>query len=90
MVVSEVSRMIGSWKSKHPEAKIDGVLLSGGTAGFVGLAEYLGSKFGLPASVGDPWRSIIVPEALRPKVLDMGPAFSACLGLAIHGLEMKK
>jgi type IV pilus assembly protein PilM len=90
MIVSEGKRMIGIWGEKHPERAIERVILSGGTARFTGLPEYFNGHFGIPVSVADPWRTIVCPEALAPKIEEMGTAFSAAIGLALYGLEIRK
>lgn len=86
-IASEAGRMIDSWKSKDPERKIDGIILSGGTGRLTGLSQYLSKKFGIPATLSDPWRSIAYPENLRPKIDMIGASFSAAIGLALYGIS---
>ncbi|HWQ60084.1 MAG TPA: type IV pilus assembly protein PilM [Candidatus Fimivivens sp.] len=85
-IASEAGRMIDSWTAKNPERKIDGIVLSGGTGRLAGLTQYLSKKFGVPATLSDPWRSISCPENLRPKIDSIGASFSAAIGLALYGV----
>lgn len=90
-LVRETSRMIDSWRSKRPDATIDGVILSGGTGRMTGLDRYLSEKLGIAATVSDPWRFISFPPALQPKITSIGSSFSVAIGLALYGIvEMEK
>lgn len=82
----EASRMMQIFLNQHPEKRIDGIILSGGTAELAGLPSYYQSLLGLPVSVGDPWRHIAYDPKLTEAVKRMGPTFSVALGLALHGV----
>lgn len=90
MIVNEAGRMVESWKSKRPDARFDGVILSGGTARMVGISRYFSSRLGIPATLGDPWRSIVCPNGLQPAIDRMGSSFSVALGLALYGVSLGK
>lgn len=90
MMLSEGSRMIASWKAKWPDASINGVILSGGTAQMNGFAQYASSKLGVPALLGNPWRHITYPSALKPAIEEMSSSFSVAIGLALYGMKEKK
>ena len=90
MTLNEASRMIDSWKAKWPDARIDGVILSGGTAKFTGFSQYASSKLGVPAILGDPWRNVVCPSALQPMIEKLGSSFSVAVGLALYGMKGKK
>ncbi len=86
MIVSEATRMMESWKAKRPEARFDGIVLSGGTARMTGIPQYFSTRLGIPATLGDPWRSIVCPNALEPAIDRMGSSFGVALGLALYGV----
>lgn len=90
MTLNEADRMIDSWKTKWPDAHLDGVILSGGTARLTGFAQYASSKLGVPAILGDPWRNIVCPTTLQSMIEKLGPSFSVAIGLALYGMKDKK
>jgi len=92
-IVNEAGRMVESWKTTRPEGRIDGIVLSGGTARLTGLTEYLSKKLGLSVRLSDPWRTITYPPVLQPKMASSGISFSAAIGLALYAVaesEKKK
>jgi type IV pilus assembly protein PilM len=90
MIVNEAARMAESWKSKRPDVRFDGVVLSGGTARMTGISQYFSARLGIPATLGDPWKSVTCPKALQPAIDRMGSSFSVALGLALYGVSEKK
>lgn len=90
MTLNEADRMIDSWKAKWPDARLDGVILSGGTASFTGFAQYASSKLGVPTILADPWRHITCPPTLQPMIEKLGSSFSVAIGLALYGMKDKK
>ncbi len=87
MIASEVTRMRQSFQEKYPEGVIKGIVLSGGTAQMTGLVEYYTQIFGLPVSIGDPWKRISYDTGLAPEVQRLGTSFSVALGLALSGID---
>ena len=79
--------MLQSFQSKYPEDVCQGVILSGGTAQMTGLAEYYAQVFGLPVSIGDPWKRISYDATVAPEVAKLGTSFSVALGLALSGID---
>ena len=51
-----------------------------------GLVEYAVKKFGIEASLADPFRRVQYPVFLRPVLQDIGPSFAQSMGLAIREL----
>jgi type IV pilus assembly protein PilM len=86
-IFGEAERMLESYQDKHPEAKCQEVVLSGGSAALTGLAQYTEKKLGIPVRQGNPWERIRVPEAHRADVEALGTSFSVALGLALSGVE---
>lgn len=82
---SEASRVMSNYLERHPDARIDGIILSGGTAGFTGICDYYQQMLGVPVSIGNPWRQVAYDGKLEGAVQRMGPSFSVALGLALHG-----
>ncbi len=83
---SEASRVIQNYLTRHQNSRIDGIILSGGTAGFTGICTYYQNMLGVPVSVGNPWRQIGYDPKIQSAVDRMGPSFSVALGLALQGV----
>src|SRR6266850_4373785 len=64
MLVMEVQKTFDFFRETYPSETISRVLISGGTAHMLGLAERIQATFSYPTSVLDPFKSI----AVGPKV----------------------
>ncbi len=89
-VTGEAMRIIGAYQEKNKEARMDGIILSGGTAGLKGITDYFTRVMGIKTIVGNPWKRVIFNEKLASAVEKMGPSFSVALGLALRGVEEYK
>jgi type IV pilus assembly protein PilM len=89
-VASEAKRILAAYKTKNINARIDGVLLSGGTARMKGLEEYFANLLETKAMLGNPWRRIAVQDEAKSLTAQLGGSFSVVLGLALRGLEEYK
>ena len=87
MISNEAKRIIGAYKERNNEGRIDGVILSGGSSKLQGLDKYFNQKLGIQTIVGNPWRKVSYDERLNPFVEKMGVSFSIALGLAFLGIE---
>ena len=79
--------MLYSYKEKNPSARIDGVILSGGTSKMKGMEEYFSKALGMKVFLGNPWRRIVVGPDVQPYVDSLGASFSVAIGLALRGVE---
>jgi len=70
-------------------AKIEKIILTGGSCLLPGLAAYMSDSFKIRAYVGDPWSRTIYPEDLRPLLDKIGPRFAVALGLAMRSIAKK-
>lgn len=84
-ILSEMQRIIGMHQIRHPDRSIDGIILSGGTAGLTGLATYCNRLLNLPVTVGDPWEQVMYTSEVSGAVKRMGTSFAVALGLALQG-----
>lgn len=88
LIVGESKRIINTYKEKNADAKIDTILLSGGTAQMKGLDEYFSRCFGEKVVLADPWSRINIenPE-VKNLTKKFGGTFTVALGLALRGVE---
>ena len=53
-----------------------------------GLPEFFSSALNINVVVGDPWWRIAFPAELKPVLDQIGPRFSAAIGLAMREFEI--
>lgn len=70
-------------------AKIEKIILTGGSCLLPGLAAYMSDSFKIRAYVGDPWSRTIYSEDLRPLLDKIGPRFAVAIGLAMRNIAKK-
>jgi len=87
MIAREAERMLATCQAKHPDVKCKQIVLSGGTAQFIGLAKYYENLLKLPVVLGDPWKNVQYDPKLARKVNELGPAFSVAIGLALRHID---
>ena len=82
-LVLEVRNTIDFYRATAPVEKLSRVVVSGGACEAVGLVDLLGSEFGAPVDVFDPFRRVARPSrAIGADVA--GPAYAVAVGLAMR------
>lgn len=87
LIISEVRRVLGAFYKNDGGLKIDGVILSGGTAGLAGIDKYFSDALGTRAIIGNPLRRIEYDAVLEPKLNEIKSQLSVSIGLALKGAE---
>lgn len=87
LIVGESQRISNAFKVKNKDARIDGIILSGGTSGMKGIGEYFSHSIGAKVILGNPWRRVVVGDEMKPIIEKMGAGFSVAIGLALRGIE---
>ena len=86
--VQQLSRVLRFFHSSTHYNDIDQILLMGGGACTLGLADGLGSALGVPVAVADPFaRMSLAPGVNAAALAEDACALSKSLGLAMRGLE---
>ncbi|HBP01360.1 MAG TPA: hypothetical protein DD454_04095 [Candidatus Moranbacteria bacterium] len=83
----EARRIMIAYKEKNKNAKIDGIVLSGGSSGLAGIDKYFQRMLGVEVSKGNPWKDISYDTKLALSIEKIGSSFSVVLGLALRGME---
>lgn len=79
--VAEINRSIDYYRREYGEAKIDRLLLCGGTAAMSGLKEYIQTNLSIPTRVFDPFQETgIYPKDVKPED-QIGHRLVTALGL---------
>ncbi len=71
---------------RQGNAKIEKIVLAGGSAFLPNLPSYLSQLLGLPVIIGDPWDRIVYPMDLKPVLQEIGPRMAASIGLAMRDI----
>ncbi len=87
MIFSEVARILEVSSKNKGEHNLGAIILSGGTAGLIGLDAYFQSKFGVKTIIGNPFGRIDYDKKLEPKIEKIKSEFSVCVGLALKETE---
>ncbi len=85
-VVTEILYMIDFFRSQN-NGEIEKIILSGGSAMLLNLADYFSKRLNLKVIVGDPWSRIHYPDELRPVLSEVGPKLAVAIGLAMREIE---
>ena len=71
---------------RQGNAKIEKIVLAGGSAFLPNLPSYLAQLLNLPVIIGDPWDRIVYPMDLKPVLQEIGPRMAASIGLAMRDI----
>ncbi len=87
-LATELQRSIQHYQRQHRQEQISTIILSGGSAGVPGLAEFLAAEVGIPAKVADPFANIQFDpdEVSKAYLRDVGPTVSIAVGLALRDM----
>ncbi|MFA7209720.1 MAG: pilus assembly protein PilM [Parcubacteria group bacterium] len=87
LIVGEILRVMKAYYKTDSKAAVDGIILSGGTAGLPGLDEYFSKALGIKTIIGNPLGRIEYDKRLEPKARELGNQFSVAIGLALGGVD---
>lgn len=89
-IANESKRILSAYNLKNKDARIDGILLSGGTSKMKGLEEYFTHAIGENVTMGNPWRRVVAEGDTALLIKNLGLSFSVAVGLALRGMEEYK
>ncbi len=69
---------------------INKIIFIGGGANLQGLSETWSKQTGFASSIGNPWKGLAYPEALQPRVQQLGPTYAVAVGLAQRGIQVSR
>ena len=87
-LLNEIQRSLAYYESRFRRAKIDKVILSGGSSKLRNIKEYLNRELGLEVVEVNPWQNIVYDEkTFSPDYLSrVAPLLSVGCGLALREL----
>lgn len=87
LIAAEVKRVLESHYKTKQNSKVDGVILSGGTAGIAGIDKFFSESLQLKVIMGNPFARVEYDSKLEPKINETKSQLSVCVGLALKGFE---
>jgi type IV pilus assembly protein PilM len=87
MIIDETKRVLSAYYKNEGEQRVDGVILSGGTAGLLGIDKYFSDILKIKTIVGNPLGRIEYEKKLDAALSKITPQFSVSIGLALKGVE---
>ena len=85
-IVTEMEYMLDFFQSQN-KGSVEKIILSGGGALLLNLADYLSKRLNIQVIIGDPWNRIRYPEELKPVLGEVGPRLAVAIGLAMREIE---
>jgi len=82
-IVTEMQYMLDFFKTQN-NGEVEKIILSGGGALLLNLADYLSRRLNLKVIIGDPWSHINYPAELTPILKEVGPRLAVAVGLAMR------
>ncbi|EKD76381.1 MAG: hypothetical protein ACD_43C00133G0001 [uncultured bacterium] len=82
-VVNEIRYVLNLYHNQST-ARIEKIILSGGSAWLPNLPQYLSQLLNTKVIIGDPWARVIYPVELKPVLNEIGPRMSVAIGLAMR------
>jgi type IV pilus assembly protein PilM len=83
-LVSEVTKSNKFFLSRYKDAKIDKVVISGGSSQLPELPNYIANEVGLPVEIGNSWNNVHFNPAQQDQLLSVSNQFSVATGLALR------
>ena len=85
-IVVEMQYMLDFFRSQN-NGDVEKIVLSGGGAMLLNLADYFSKRLNIKVIIGDPWNRINYPAELRPVLSEVGPRLAVAIGLAMREIE---
>lgn len=79
--VTELTKSIKFFQTRYPSTPVGGIILSGYGSVVPGFGEYVGSKTGIAASVGNPWQKVRVSQTDQQQLAPIAAEFATVIGL---------
>lgn len=85
-IITEIQYMIDFFRSQAG-GEIEKIVLSGGGAMLLNLADYFSKRLNIKVIIGDPWNRVVCPAELKPVLSEIGPKLAVAIGLGMREIE---
>ncbi len=83
-LTSEIDKSIKFFISQNPEAKIEKIVLTGGTVALPELNTYLSTATGLPVEIANAWLKVGYPGNQQDQLMSLSTEYGVAAGLSIR------
>ncbi len=87
VIIGEIRKVLYNYYKSEDNSRLNGVILSGGTAGLKGIENYFSQALKIKTFVGNPLSRLSYDHRLDPILSKNKTKFSVALGLALKGAE---
>lgn len=87
VIVGEIKKVLYNYYKSEDNSRLNGVILSGGTAGLKGIENYFTNALKIKTFIGNPLSRIGYDYKLDPILNKNKARFSVAIGLALRGFE---
>ncbi|MBU2028285.1 type IV pilus assembly protein PilM [Patescibacteria group bacterium] len=87
VVVGEIKKVLYNYYKSEDNSRLNGIILSGGTAGLRGIENYFSEALKTKTFIGNPLSRLSYDRRLDPILGKNKNKFSVALGLALKGME---
>lgn len=87
IIVGEIKKVLYNYYKSEDGSQLNGIILSGGTAGLKGIEKYFSDALKIKTFAGNPLSRISYDHKLDPILNKNKARFSVALGLALRGIE---
>ncbi|MEE8131880.1 MAG: type IV pilus assembly protein PilM [Candidatus Paceibacterota bacterium] len=82
-IISEAKRAKDNYE-KNSGSKIERIILAGGGANLLGIAQYFERQIGLTTIIGNSFSQVNYSPEIEPIIKELGPIFAVSIGLGIR------
>jgi type IV pilus assembly protein PilM len=90
IIIGEIKKVLYNYYKSEDNSRLNGIILSGGTAGLKGIENYFSNALKIKTFIGNPLSRISYDYKLDPVLNKNKTQFSVALGLALRGAEEYK
>jgi len=84
VITSEINRILDSYYGKNNRSRLDGLIISGGTASLKGIESYFSEVAQAKIYPANPFGRLLFSAQIKPLLLNVKPNFGVAVGLAIR------
>ena len=85
-IITEIQYMLDFSRSQNG-SEIEKIILSGGGAMLLNLADYLSKRLNIKVIIGDPWNRVVCPPELKSVLSEVSAKLAVAIGLGMREIE---
>ncbi len=86
-LVAEITKSMTFFSERSPQAKLEKIVLTGGSSRLPELPTYLANAANLPVEIGNPWQNVSYPARMQDELVASAPSYAVAVGLGLRGMQ---